>query len=107
MTFSKLKKLVVASAAALAVGTAAFAQTTLVIGTGAELSHLDPRVATDVPSVERLNPIMEPLGSFDFVRGLAPRLATGWEFSDDRLTLPFQLRAGVKFHNAADSTRQD
>jgi len=107
MTFSKLKKLVVASAAALAVGTVAFAQTTLVIGTGAELSHLDPRVATDVPSFERINAIMEPLVSFDFGLGLAPRLATDWEFSDDGLTLTFQLREGVKFHNGADFTSQD
>ncbi len=107
MQRSKLRKLLTTAVAALTIGGVALAQTTLVIGTGAELSHLDPRVATDVPSFERINAIMEPLVHFGPDLGLLPRLATDWEFAEDGLTLTFNLREGVTFHNGNPFTSAD
>jgi peptide/nickel transport system substrate-binding protein len=83
------------------------AQSTLVIGTGAELSHLDPRLATDIPSFERINVISEPLVTFGNDLGLNPRLATSWELAADGLSLTFNLREGVKFHDGTDFTSED
>lgn len=80
---------------------------TLVIGSGAEAIGLDPRLETDVPSFERINVIMEPLVKFDVDMNLVPCLATDWSFSDDALTLTFQLREGVTWHDGEPFTAAD
>ncbi len=80
---------------------------TIVIGSLAEAPGLDPRLETDVYSFERINVIMEPLLSFDFDMELEPRLATGWEFSDDNMTLTFFLREGVTWHDGEPFTARD
>ncbi len=79
----------------------------LIIGSTSEVSGFDPRTAVDVPSFERINVIMEPLVVFDRGLGLQPRLATAWEFSDDGLTLAFDLREGVLFHDGREFTSED
>jgi peptide/nickel transport system substrate-binding protein len=79
----------------------------LLIGASAEISGFDPRVATDVPSFERINVIMEGLVAFDRSLGLEPRLATEWETSDDGLTMTFTLREGVTFHHGRAFTSED
>ena len=38
---------------------------------------------------------------------LQPRLAESWEFSDDRLTLTFRLRGGVRWHDGEPLTADD
>lgn len=96
----------VALAAFTLMGTAS-AQSRLVIGAPAEISHLDPRIAADVHSLQRVNAIFEPLVTFGHDLGLLPRLATDWNFSDDGLTLTFNLRDGVKFHDGSDFTSAD
>lgn len=83
------------------------AQTRLVIGAPAEISHLDPRVASDSHSIQRVSVIFEPLVTFGRDLGLLPRLATDWNFSDDGLTLTFNLRDDVKFHDGSDFTSED
>jgi len=80
---------------------------TLVIGSGAEAIGLDPRLETDVPSFERINVMMEPLVKFDVDMNLVPALAIDWGFSDDALTLTFQLREGVTWHDGQPFTAAD
>lgn len=88
-------------------GGAHAANSTLVIGAGAEASSLDPRIATDVPSFERIHTVMEPLVAFAADMSLTPRLAHSWDFSDDGLTMTFYLREGVKFHHGREFTAAD
>lgn len=80
---------------------------TIVIGSGAEAPGLDPRLETDVPAFERINVITEPLVSFSTDMELTPRLATEWEFSEDRMTLTFWLREGVTWHDGEPFTAED
>lgn len=99
-------------ALALALGTllagSAFAQNDrLNIGAGAEITTLDPRLATDVPSFERIGVIMEPLVVFGLDLSLEPRLATSWELAEDGMALSFVLREGVKFHDGRSFTSAD
>lgn len=101
------KRLAGLAAAALFALSIASAQTTLVIGASAELSNLDPRVASDTYSIQRVSVISEPLVTFDHDLSVIPRLATSWEFSDDGHTLTFYLREGVKFHDGSDFTSAD
>jgi peptide/nickel transport system substrate-binding protein len=79
----------------------------LIIGATAEVSGFDPRIATDVPSFERINVIMEPLVVFDRGLGLQPRLATSWELADDLSSITFNLREGVTWHDGSPFTAAD
>lgn len=80
---------------------------TLVVGTSAEASGLDPRLATDTPAFKRIHTMMEPLISFANDMSLTPRLAHGWEFSEDGLAITFYLREGVLFHHGREFTAAD
>ncbi len=82
-------------------------ETKLVVGVYAEAVDLDPRIDVSSPSFMRINAMMEPLVTFGTDLGLYPRLAVDWEFSDDGLTLTFELREGVQFHHGREFTSQD
>lgn len=79
----------------------------LILGATSEVSGFDPRIATDVPSFTVINVMLEPLVAFDQGLGLQPRLATAWTFSDDGLTLSFDLRQGVTWHDGVPFTSAD
>ena len=79
----------------------------ITIGAGAEISSLDPRIATDVPSFERIGVMMEPLVVFGHDLNLEPRLATEWEFAEDGSSLTFSLRDDVTFHDGSPFTSAD
>lgn len=103
----RIMVLVALLAAVLFTGSAVAQNDRLNIGAGAEITTLDPRLATDVPSFERIGVLMEPLVVYGHDLSLEPRLATSWQFSDDGLTLSFTLRQGVKFHDGRDFTSAD
>jgi len=96
-----------AACALLLFGAAQAQNDRLIIGATAEVSGFDPRIATDVPSFMVINVILEPLVVFDGGLGLQPRLATGWEISDDGLTITFDLREGVTWHDGVPFTSAD
>jgi len=100
------RSLVLAALSATLVG-AALAQERLVIGSTGEADNLDPRVATDVRSFERISTIFEPLVVFDRGLGLQPRLATAWSFNDDATEITFTLRDDVGFHHGRAFTAED
>src|SRR5690625_1571377 len=96
------------AALALFVGSYGLAQNdTLIIGVGSEVQNLDPRLATDVASAMRSNVMMEGLVYFNQNLGLEPRLATDWVLADDLLSLTFNLREGVTYHNGHPFTSAD
>jgi peptide/nickel transport system substrate-binding protein len=79
----------------------------LVIAQSSEITSLDPRLATDIYSFRVIKMMMEELVAFAPDLSLEPRLATDWEFSDDGLTLTFNLREGVMFHHGREFTSDD
>lgn len=71
-----------------------------VFGRGADAQKLDPADISDGESVNTLAQIME--GLLGFREGsleLEGRLAKSWEVSEDGLSITFQLREGVVFHD--------
>jgi peptide/nickel transport system substrate-binding protein len=96
-----------AAATVLLFGFATAQNNRLMIGATSEVSGFDPRIATDVPSFMVINVILEPLMVFDEGLGLKPRLATGFEVSDDGLTLTFTLRDDVSWHDGTPFTSTD
>jgi peptide/nickel transport system substrate-binding protein len=92
---------------ALLFGVASAQNNRLVIGATAEVSGFDPRIATDIPSFTIINVILEPLMVFDLGLGLQPRLATDFSVSPDGLTLTFNLRRGVSWHDGTPFTAAD
>jgi len=73
---------------------------TLVFGSSGDAVKLDPADVTDGESIQRMDNIHEGLvrykaGSTE----IEPCLATSWEISDDKKTITFHLRKGVKFHH--------
>ncbi|MDQ7024751.1 MAG: ABC transporter substrate-binding protein [Anaerolineae bacterium] len=79
----------------------------LVVARAVDATGLDPHTQTTFASLRLLELIYEPLVVTDSDLNLQPALATGWEFSDDGMTLTFTLREGVKFHDGSDFTAED
>jgi peptide/nickel transport system substrate-binding protein len=79
----------------------------LVMARAADTTGLDPHTQTAFASFRLLELIYEPLVNLDAELNVIPALAESWTFSDDALTLTFNLRHDVKFHNGADFTAED
>lgn len=80
---------------------------TLIMARAVDATGLDPHTQTAFASLRLLELIYEPLVATDQNLDLVPALATGWEFSDDGLTLTFTLREGVTFHDGSAFTSED
>lgn len=88
----------------------AFAQedsNVLIMARAADTTGLDPHTQTAFASFRLLELIYEPLVNLDAELNVVPSLAESWEFSEDGLTLTFNLRQGVTFHNGAEFTSED
>ena len=112
-TFLKLSGLAAGGAAipgALAAATPALAQAagggTLNFGHLGDFQYFDPFLLplADWPMFHQLYNV---LARYDDNLEPQPELAESWEFSDDGLTLAFNLRPGVKFHNGRDFVADD
>lgn len=79
------------------------------IATGAldEPDTLNPYLTQLVSGGDVYSSICETLLQYDSNQQLQPRLAEGFEVSDDGLTYTFKLRQGVKFTNGDAFTGQD
>jgi ABC-type transport system substrate-binding protein len=73
----------------------------------ADSATLDPGEVEWGEDIKIVRSLYEPLVSFkdDFME-LEGRLATGWTLSPDGLTLTFELRQGVTFHDGAPFTSE-
>ena len=79
----------------------------LVMARAIDATGLDPHTQTAHKSLALLAMIYEPLVRTDHELNIAPALATGWEFSEDGLTLTMTLREGVTFHDGSAFTAED
>jgi peptide/nickel transport system substrate-binding protein len=80
---------------------------TLIFARAVDATGLDPHTQTTFASLDMLKMVYEPLVINDHNMDIAPGLAESWQFSDDAMTLTFQLRQGVKFHDGSDFTAED
>jgi peptide/nickel transport system substrate-binding protein len=62
---------------------------------------------TDANAAEVAAQISDSLVQFDPELRLQPRVAESWSYSDDRKTLTFRLREGVRWHDGRDVTADD
>ncbi|MET3926073.1 ABC transporter substrate-binding protein [Devosia sp. 2618] len=81
----------------------------LVVAADSEPKNLNPAVVASNGVFFVASKVIEPLAeaSFDGVDGLAPRLATSWEGSEDGLSATFKLREGVTWHDGKPFTSAD
>ncbi|MDX2103801.1 MAG: ABC transporter substrate-binding protein [Alphaproteobacteria bacterium] len=107
------RRLVLAGSGALA-ATPAWAQGTvrrggtLQVAYNTEQRNLNSAMVASNAVFLVASKIIEPLAEMTYDgSGLSPRLATGWEASADGLSVTFQLRRGVKWHDGRDFTSAD
>jgi peptide/nickel transport system substrate-binding protein len=84
---------------------AAASGNTLVYGKTGDAVKLDPNDIEDGESVLVTNEIFDSLVRYSLKQPpltIEPALAQAWKISDDNLTLTFNLRQGVKFHDGTD-----
>ncbi|MGC1122184.1 MAG: ABC transporter substrate-binding protein [Candidatus Methanofastidiosia archaeon] len=75
-------------------------ETIFIFGSSGDAVRLDPADVTDGESIQRMDNIHEGLVEYDGgTTNIRPCLATDWTISDDKKTLTFNLRKGVKFHH--------
>jgi len=81
----------------------------LVVAADSEPRNLNPAIVASNGVFYIASKVIEPLAeaSFDGPDGLAPRLATSWEGSDDGLSVTFRLREGVTWHDGTPFTSAD
>jgi peptide/nickel transport system substrate-binding protein len=82
---------------------------TLVFGSSGDAARLDPADVTDGESIQRMDNIHEGLVMYEEgTTSIKPALATEWTISEDKKTITFKLRKGVKFHkNFGEMTADD
>ena len=97
--------------AAAALSRKAFAQQggRLIVAADSEPKNLNPAIVASNGVFFVASKVVEPLAeaSFEGENGLAPRLATSWEGSDDSLSVTFKLREGVTWHDGKPFTSAD
>ncbi|MDX9714720.1 MAG: peptide-binding protein [Dissulfurispiraceae bacterium] len=80
---------------------------TITIGLGADAKRLLPMLATDSASADISSKIFNGLTKYDKDLNITGDLAESWDISQDGLTIVFNLRKGVKWHDGADFTADD
>ena len=80
---------------------------TLVYGTTAEPSRLNPIVGPEVHTKAAIELAFDPLVAVDDQMALIPALASRWEISADGRQYTFYLRQGVRWHDGQEFTADD
>ncbi|MEM8788995.1 MAG: ABC transporter substrate-binding protein [Pseudomonadota bacterium] len=102
-----MKSVLLATAAAMALGAAAQGETMRWARAGDSLT-LDPHAQNEGPTTALNHQIMEPLVIRDMTGQIVPALATDWNPSEDNPNVwVFNLREGVTFHDGATFDAED
>ncbi len=104
--------LALAAATGLGAAAPAMAQTpqrggTLIAAADTEPRNLNPAMVASNGVFYVSSKVIEPLAEMDYDEGLRPVLATGWEGSEDGLSITFTLREGVRWHDGEPFTSAD
>lgn len=102
-----LRKVLLASAATVALALPAQAENILNWGASRDIGSLDPYSYGDSFTINVLNHVYEGLVRYNLDLKIEPALATSWEILDDQVTWRFKLREGVTFHNGNPFTADD
>ena len=78
----------------------------LIVAIASDPLSLDPQFVNETNGAISNTQMYETLVTHDIDMNIVPRLATSWERLDD-LTIQFNLREGVYFHNGAPFTARD
>jgi MYXO-CTERM domain-containing protein len=82
------------------IGQAPPTTTIFIFGSSGDAVRLDPADVTDGESIQRMDNIHEGLVEYEpGTTSIRPCLATDWTISDDKKTITFNLKKGVKFHH--------
>jgi peptide/nickel transport system substrate-binding protein len=87
--------------------TAKFSGGTLNIAYPTQPQTLDPHGTTAEATRDAAKLIYEALVTLDSKYEVMPQLAESYKISDDKKTVTFKLRDGIKFHNGNDMTVED
>jgi len=79
----------------------------VVAGTTSEPDTLHPWLTQLVTTGDAFAAVFEGFFAYDSTQTLIPKLATGFEVSDDGMTYTFALRQGVTWHTGDPFTAQD
>ena len=81
----------------------------LIVAADSEPKNLNPAIVASNGVFYVASKVIEPLAEASFTGkdGLEPRLATGWEGSEDGLSVTFRLREGVSWHDGKPFTSAD
>lgn len=81
----------------------------LVVAADSEPRNLNPAIVASNGVFYISSKVIETLAeaSYEGEDGLSPRLATSWEGSEDGLSVTFELREGVKWHDGQPFTSAD
>jgi peptide/nickel transport system substrate-binding protein len=71
------------------------------IGWDAQPATLDPVMTTATTTRDIMRNVYEPLVVMDADDHVQPVLASGWTVSEDKRTISFTLREGIKFHDGS------
>jgi len=77
------------------------------VATVSEPTSLDPVTTNNIPSRLVIMNIHDSLVAYDEDLNIVPKLAEGWEVSEDGTVYTFRLREGVRFHNGDPFTAAD
>jgi peptide/nickel transport system substrate-binding protein len=86
--------------------TSGAATKTLIWGSSADVSRMNPQLSTNFVDIGVYNAVFDQLTRRDAEMKIIPGLATEWKLLDDT-TWQFKLRPGVRFHNGDPFTGAD
>jgi peptide/nickel transport system substrate-binding protein len=96
------------AAQALPLAARAEAPGRITIAADSEPPQLNPAIAASNGTFFIASKVIEPLAEASYEgTGLRPLLATGWEGSEDGLSVTFHLREGVTWHDGKPFTAED
>ncbi|MCB1516296.1 MAG: ABC transporter substrate-binding protein [Hyphomicrobiaceae bacterium] len=111
MHWTKSKKILAGAALALALGGTAIGlpvqAAELRMAWSQDATGLDPHKQTAFSSIRLLELIYEPLVQLNADLEVVPAVASSWSFSDDGLTLTFNINPDAKFSDGSSVTSED